>query len=90
MAKVRFVGSINNKVIEIPNGKLILDEAIKNGINLPYGCRYGSCLSCMVEVIKGIENIDSPDTRKISGSKNLNILTCMSKIKKDGEIILKV
>lgn len=90
MAKVRFVGFINNKVIEIEKGKIILDEAIKKGIDLPYGCKYGSCLSCMVEVIKGMENIDYPNPKKISGSKNINILTCMSKIKKDGDIVLKV
>lgn len=90
MAKVRFVGSIDNKVIEIQKGKLILDEAIRNGIDLPYGCKYGSCLSCMVEVLKGLENIDCPNPKKISGSKNINILTCMSKIKKDGDIILRI
>lgn len=90
MAKVRFVGAINNKVLDIPIGKIILDEALKNNIDLPYGCRYGSCFSCLIEVIKGIENIDCPNLQKINGSNNFYIQACMSRIKNNGDITIKV
>lgn len=90
MAKVRFVGKNINKVIEIKKGDLILDSSLKNGIDLPFGCRYGSCHACLVEVIKGIENIDSPELEKTSKDKVTNIKTCISKIKKDGEITIKI
>ena len=31
----------------------ILDAAIRQGHNLPYGCRNGECGSCIAEVISG-------------------------------------
>lgn len=90
MAKVRFVGKNINKLIEIKKGELILDSSLKSGIDLPFGCRYGACHACLVEVIKGIENIDSPELEKTSKDKVTNIKTCISKIKKDGEITIKI
>jgi ferredoxin len=89
MTKVRFVGSDLNKVVDIKIGSLILDGALCNGIELPYGCRYGSCYACAVEVLKGIENIDSPSTSSTKNKKT-SILTCVSKIKKNGDIVIKV
>lgn len=90
MAKVRFVGTNTNKVIEIKKGALILDASLANHIDLPFGCRYGSCHACIVEVIKGIENIESPELKIITKSKSTNIKTCISKIKTDGEITIKI
>jgi ferredoxin len=90
MAKVRFVGSNINKVIEIKKGSLILDASLASNIELPFGCRYGACHACIVEVIKGIENIESPELKVITKGKSTNIKTCISKIKTDGEITIKV
>lgn len=90
MAKVRFVGTNINKVIEIKKGALILDASLSSNIDLPFGCRYGSCHACIVEVIKGIENIESPELKVIVKGKSTNIKTCISKIKTDGEITIKV
>lgn len=89
MAKVRFVGDDINKQIEIKVGDLILQGAEKCGVEIPYGCRYGSCYACAVEVLKGIENIDSPNITNPKAKKQI-ILTCISKIKKNGEITLKL
>ena len=89
MTKVRFVGTDLNKVVDIKIGSLILDGAQSNGIELPYGCRYGSCYACVVEVLKGIENIDCPNTVP-NKNKKTSILTCISKIKKNGDIVIKV
>ena len=89
MTKVRFVGADLNKVIDIKIGTLILDGAQSGGVELPYGCRYGSCYACSVEVIKGIENIDCPNLKPVK-NKTTTILTCISKIKKNGEIVLRL
>lgn len=89
MAKVRFVGQGLNEQIEIKVGDLILTGAEKCGVELPYGCRYGSCFACAVEVLKGIENIDSPNIKNPKANKQI-ILTCISKIKKNGDITIKV
>ena len=89
MAKVRFVGDNLNRVIDIKVGDLILEQALKNGLEIPYGCRYGSCYACAVEVIKGMENIECPGL-KPSQSKKGPILCCISRIKKNGDVTLKV
>ncbi|MEK7433929.1 MAG: 2Fe-2S iron-sulfur cluster-binding protein [Cyanobacteriota bacterium] len=89
MAKVRFVGTNINKVIDIKIGDLILDGALKSGLEIPFGCRYGACYSCSVEVIKGLENIDYKG-KKDTKTNKYTILTCMSRIKKDAEIVLKL
>jgi len=88
MAKVRFVGKGLNKVINIAVGTLILEGAEEQGVELVHGCRYGACQSCFVEVLEGLENIDSPNIKIFNGVKNVQ--TCISKIKKDGYIIIKV
>ena len=91
MAKVRFVGPDLNKVVEIKIGKLILDGAEENGIEIPNGCRYGSCFACAVEVIKGIENIECPGINISKNKKSSNtILTCICKIKKNCDIVIKI
>ncbi|RYY00507.1 (2Fe-2S)-binding protein, partial [bacterium] len=77
MAKVRFVGSGVNQQVEIKVGELILKGAEREGIDIPSGCRYGSCYACAVEVIKGLENIDSPNPVNPK-AKNPVILTCIS------------
>jgi ferredoxin len=89
MAKVRFVGDSLNKQIEIKVGELILVGAEKCGLEIPFGCRYGSCYACAVDVLKGIENIESPNIKNPKLSKQ-TILTCISKIKKNGDITLKL
>ena len=90
MAKVRFVGPCVNKIVDIKVGTLLLDGAEDNGIEIPNGCRYGSCFACAVDVLKGIENIDCPGVTPAKNAKCTTILCCISKIKKNGDIILKV
>ena len=35
----------------------ILEAALKQGINLPYGCRNGECGSCIAEITEGLSLI---------------------------------
>jgi ferredoxin len=46
---------------------------LASNIELPFGCRYGACHACIVEVIKGIENIESPELKVITKGKSTNI-----------------
>ncbi|MFN8673674.1 MAG: 2Fe-2S iron-sulfur cluster-binding protein [Candidatus Sericytochromatia bacterium] len=90
MAKVRFVGKSTNKIIDINKEETILAGALRNNFEIPFGCKYGSCFSCSVEVVKGLENIDCKIKNKDPKTNKYTILTCMSKIKKEGEIVLKI
>jgi len=89
MAKIRFVGENFNKVVEIGIGERILEGALAKGIDIPHGCTYGSCYSCQVDVVKGGENIEIPGSG-VDDKPPKTILTCLSKIKNNGDIVLKI
>ena len=43
----------SGKVITVKEGQTILDAAIRNGIQVDYGCRHGSCSACKCQVLDG-------------------------------------
>jgi 3-phenylpropionate/trans-cinnamate dioxygenase ferredoxin reductase subunit len=45
--------TINGKSFLAPGGALLLDAALKNGIDLPYDCRAGHCGTCSVRLVSG-------------------------------------
>lgn len=46
--KVHF--SRSQRTLEIAEDGIILEQALRNGLNVDYGCQGGSCGSCMVKV----------------------------------------
>jgi len=50
MPLVTFKGS---KVVNIPSGASILEEAAKVGVNIPYSCNDGRCGTCKAKVLEG-------------------------------------
>jgi CDP-4-dehydro-6-deoxyglucose reductase len=47
------VKTTSGKEFEIKPSETILEASIKAGVNLPYGCRSGSCGSCKAKVLEG-------------------------------------
>lgn len=43
----------SGKTMTIKEGQTILDAAIRNGIQVAYGCRHGSCSACKCQVLDG-------------------------------------
>ena len=41
------------KRLQLREGQTILDAAIRNGIQVAYGCRHGSCSACKCQVLEG-------------------------------------
>jgi len=54
----------SKRVIEVPQGKTILDALLENGVDVPYSCMEGVCASCETRVISG-----TPDHRDLVLSK---------------------
>ncbi|GIR93998.1 MAG: hypothetical protein CM15mP95_0180 [Alphaproteobacteria bacterium] len=40
-------------VYEVKGRKPLLDELRDQGVDLPYGCRYGGCITCAAKLISG-------------------------------------
>ena len=42
-----------NKIFKVSNRKPLLQELRAQGLDLPYGCEYGGCITCAAKLIKG-------------------------------------
>lgn len=84
-----------NKSAEIPDGDLtILQAGEKAGVDMEFGCRDCSCGTCVVEVVRGMENLSIPTDQEIDVLDTWNRdpekyrLTCCVKIMK-GEVVVR-
>lgn len=82
-------------VIENPQDRPLLDQLEVAGVTLSYGCRAGSCGSCMVEIKSGMEHFKNAgpveeDTVSRCGDTGNMRLSCRACLKAgaSGEIVL--
>lgn len=73
-------------VIEVEDGQTILEAAEADGVILPYGCRYGGCVTCAARLVSG--SVDQPDA---VGLKDYMadagyVLTCVARPVSDCEL----
>lgn len=52
----------NEKQIEVSKNQHILDVALEKGIDLPFSCLQGWCLSCAAHIIEG--TVNQEDSRR--------------------------
>ena len=43
----------DQSVYQVKGRKPLLDELRDQGVDLPYGCRYGGCITCAAKLISG-------------------------------------
>ena len=43
----------DNATYEVTGRRPLLDELRDQGVDLPYGCRYGGCITCAAKLISG-------------------------------------
>lgn len=73
---------------EVNTNHILYDELERQGLILPHGCLAGSCGSCRVHVLKGIENlspmgaVEQDTVNHIKDSHpGMNVrLTCRAKV----------
>lgn len=63
MAIVHFAGS-DNFEREFPDGAPLQNAIDSSKADIMFGCREGSCATCMIEVLSGRENLSRPPTKK--------------------------
>lgn len=49
----KFQITIDGQSFAAPRGALLLDAALRNGVDLPYDCRAGHCGTCCVRLVSG-------------------------------------
>lgn len=75
---------------EVEEGEAILDAAMRQNIDLPYGCRGGVCGSCAGYIVKGeVYYDDEPIALDDDMKANQQALFCIAKTKSDLEISIE-
>jgi len=47
------IANRGNAVYEVTGRKPLLEELRAQGVDLPYGCQYGGCITCAAKLIEG-------------------------------------
>ena len=47
------ISNRNNIAFEVSGKKPLLNELRDQGVDLPYGCQYGGCITCAAKLING-------------------------------------
>ena len=55
MPTIRFTP--DGKAVEVEPGTLLIEVAQGQGMGLPFGCTQGLCATCLLTVVRGMENL---------------------------------
>ena len=56
MIKEITISNRSNNIYKVDQRKPLLDSLRAQGVDLPYGCKYGGCITCAAKLIKGRVN----------------------------------
>lgn len=88
MPKVVFKS--DGKTAEVPAGTPLTQAAEDNGASIAFSCKAGVCVSCLVNVVSGMENLSPPTENEKAtlegfGAKPNQRLACQVTINGDCE-----
>lgn len=75
--KIKYDGDVHN--IDLKEDETILEAALRNGIDLPYGCMAGTCNACQATLNVGTVDMEFCDALTEDELKEGEILTCQAK-----------
>ncbi len=81
----------DGKEIEVPKGTSLTQAAEDAGASIPFSCKAGVCMSCLVNVVKGAENLGPmTDNEKATlegfGAKQNQRLACQCVVNGDATV----
>ena len=90
MPKVKFKS--DGKEIEVPKGTSLTQAAEDAGASIPFSCKAGVCMSCLVNVVSGGENLGPvTDNEKATlegfGAKPNQRLACQCVV--EGDVVVE-
>ena len=68
---------------EVDGAEPLLDALEEHGVSLPYGCRYGGCISCAAKLLDG--EVDQSEGVALNGRQIYDgyVLLCVARPKSD-------
>ena len=79
-----------NTIFRVKGRKSLLEELLAYGVDLPYGCQYGGCITCAAKLIKGEVDQRSQVALNNRQINNGYIILCVAKPKTDCTIEIGV
>ena len=77
------IANRNNTIFEVKGTKPLLLELRSQGLDLPYGCRYGGCITCAAKLIHGEVDQRSQVALNNRQINNGYVVLCVARAKTD-------
>ena len=77
------IANCNNTIFEVKGTKPLLTELRSQGLDLPYGCQYGGCITCAAKLIKGEVDQRSQVALNNRQINNGYVILCVARAKTD-------
>ena len=77
------IANRDQTVYQVKGRKPLLDELRDQGVDLPYGCRYGGCITCAAKLISG--KVRQPNATALNKRQSQDgyILLCVAQPRED-------
>ncbi len=72
------IANRGGRVCEVYGDEVLLDALEEQGVELPYGCRYGGCISCAAKLLDG--EVDQSEGVALNGRQEADgyVLLCVA------------
>ena len=77
------IANRNNTIFEVKGTKPLLLELRSQGLDLPYGCQYGGCITCAAKLIYGKVDQRSQVALNNRQINNGYVILCVARAKTD-------
>ena len=77
------IANRNNTIFEVKGTKPLLLELRSQGLDLPYGCQYGGCITCAAKLIHGVVDQRSQVALNNRQINDGYVVLCVARAKTD-------
>ena len=67
------------RVLRVPEGTAILDQALNSGADLPFACKAGVCCTCRAKLLEGSVRMEKNYTLEANEVAQGYVLTCQAR-----------